>query len=109
MDRSPPGRGRDGERDPRLLQWADRPLQGAQVHPLCERIADDCHGEGTEVRDACGDDSLVETCRAEDRLTVSYAREHTKIGTFQLKTFSSPYENVGEMAELVTGGVKCVK
>ena len=51
-----PGESLHRSRDPRLLPRADRALQGAALHPLRRRDADDDHRQGAEVRDARQDD-----------------------------------------------------
>ena len=47
-----PGQRLHRRRHPRVLPQSNRALQGAQIHSLCRRHADDGHGQGPEVRDA---------------------------------------------------------
>ena len=58
-----PGDAGHRRRDPRLLQGPDRALQGAALHPLRERDADDDHRQGAEVRDARADDRRAQAPR----------------------------------------------
>ena len=51
-----PGEQCHRRRDSRVLPRPDRALQGAQLHPLRRRDADDDHRQGPEVRDARADD-----------------------------------------------------